>query len=300
MLKSGVDPKLIAASDVLERVDRRLLDPDAAAPLWPTGFALLDEALGGGLRAGTLNLLAGAQGEGKTTFALQMARRSASSGRPGCAASPSGTAGTPPVPGSSPCRGGRCRISRRRPWPAPGRCRPPAGRGRGREDPGIVADAIRAALSEAGIKGKNIVTAVGGRDVIIKKIQIERVKEQQARELMRWDAEQHVPFDMESVELDFQILNPDATGAQMEVLLVAVKRDKVNDYVSVISQTGKSPAIVDIDTNGHGGIEGPERLEGEGDAGDDPVLPRDQRRPCPAIGQHGRNGRDILERLVLV
>jgi replicative DNA helicase len=82
VLKSGVDPKLIAASDVLERVDRRLLDPDAAAPLWPTGFTLLDEALGGGLRAGTLNLLAGAQGEGKTTFALQMARRSASSGRP--------------------------------------------------------------------------------------------------------------------------------------------------------------------------------------------------------------------------
>jgi replicative DNA helicase len=77
-----VDPKLTLASDVLERVDRRLLDPDSAAPLWPTGFPLLDEALGGGLRAGTLNLLAGAQGEGKTTLALQMARRSASTGRP--------------------------------------------------------------------------------------------------------------------------------------------------------------------------------------------------------------------------
>lgn len=77
-----VDPKLTLASDVLERVDRRLLDPDAAAPLWPTGFALLDEALDGGLRAGTLNLLAGAQGEGKTTLVLQMARCSARSGRP--------------------------------------------------------------------------------------------------------------------------------------------------------------------------------------------------------------------------
>lgn len=77
-----VDPKLTLAIDVLERVDRRLLDPESAAPLWPTGFPLLDEELGGGLRAGTLNLLAGAQGEGKTTFALQMARRCASSGRP--------------------------------------------------------------------------------------------------------------------------------------------------------------------------------------------------------------------------
>jgi replicative DNA helicase len=77
-----VDPKLTLASDVLERVDRRLLDPDSAAPLWPTGFPVLDEALDGGLRAGTLNLLAGAQGEGKTTLVLQMARCSARAGRP--------------------------------------------------------------------------------------------------------------------------------------------------------------------------------------------------------------------------
>src|SRR5689334_21866680 len=70
-------------------------------------------------------------------------------------------------------------------------------------DPGIVADAIRSAIIAAGLKskGKGVVTAVGGRDVIIKKIQIDRVKEQQARDIIRWEAEQHVPFDMESVEL---------------------------------------------------------------------------------------------------
>lgn len=77
-----MDPKLTAASDVLERVDRRLLDPESAAALWSTGFPMLDEELGGGLRAGTLNLLAGAQGQGKTTFALQTARSTARSGRP--------------------------------------------------------------------------------------------------------------------------------------------------------------------------------------------------------------------------
>src|SRR5918999_867904 len=77
-------------------------------------------------------------------------------------------------------------------------------------DPSIVAEAIQSALTMAEVKTKKVVTAVGGRDVIIKKIQVERVKEQQARELMRWEAEQHVPFDMESVELDFQILDPDA------------------------------------------------------------------------------------------
>ncbi len=114
-------------------------------------------------------------------------------------------------------------------------------------DPGVVAEAIQAALAAAGVKSKQVVTAVGGRDVIIKKIQIERVKEQQARELMRWEAEQHVPFDMESVELDFQILDPDSEGLEMNVLLVAAKRELVESKVRVLTEAGLDAAIVDVD-----------------------------------------------------
>ena len=114
-------------------------------------------------------------------------------------------------------------------------------------DPGIVAEAIQGALAAAQVKSKQIVTAVGGRDVIIKKIQIERVKEQQARELMRWEAEQHVPFDMESVELDFQILDPDASGPEMSVLLVAAKRELVESKIRILTDAGLDPALVDVD-----------------------------------------------------
>jgi type IV pilus assembly protein PilM len=114
-------------------------------------------------------------------------------------------------------------------------------------DPGVVAEAIQAAMTAAGVTSKHVVCAVGGRDVIIKKIQIERVKEQQARELMRWEAEQHVPFDMESVELDFQILDPDAEGLEMNVLLVAAKRELVDNKVRVLTDAGLQPAIVDVD-----------------------------------------------------
>jgi type IV pilus assembly protein PilM len=114
-------------------------------------------------------------------------------------------------------------------------------------DPGIVADAIQGALADAGVSAKDVVTAVGGRDVIIKKISIERVKEQQARELMRWEAEQHVPFDMESVELDFQILDPDADGVEMNVLLVAAKRELVESKVRVLTDAGLNPAVVDVE-----------------------------------------------------
>ena len=115
-------------------------------------------------------------------------------------------------------------------------------------DPGLVCEAINAALDAAGVKGrKEVVTAVGGRDVIIKKIQIERVKESQARELMRWEAEQHVPFDMESVELDFQILDPDDDGLEMSVLLVAAKRDLVESKTRLLGDAGVTATAMDVD-----------------------------------------------------
>ncbi len=114
-------------------------------------------------------------------------------------------------------------------------------------DPDIVADTIQGLFRSAGVKGKHVVVAVGGRDVIIKKIQVDRMKESEAFEVVRWEAQQHVPFDIEGVELDFQILDPDAQGLQMEVLLVAAKRDLVEDKVQLLSQAGLSPAVVDVD-----------------------------------------------------
>src|SRR5947209_9367700 len=75
----------------------------------------------------------------------------------------------------------------------------------------------------------------------------ERVKEQQARELMRWEAEQHVPFDMESVELDFQILDPAADGLEMSVLLVAAKRDLIEGKLRLLTDAEVAPSCVDVD-----------------------------------------------------
>ena len=114
-------------------------------------------------------------------------------------------------------------------------------------DPGIVADAIQGLFATAGVKQRAVVTAVGGRDVIVKKIQMDRMKESDAREVIRWEAEQHVPFDMANVELDFQILDPDAEGLQMNVLLVAAKRELVESRVSLLAEAGLDPAIIDVD-----------------------------------------------------
>ena len=114
-------------------------------------------------------------------------------------------------------------------------------------DPGIVAEAIRGLFAAAGVKQKSVVTAVGGRDVIVKKIQMDRMKEADAREVIRWEAEQHVPFDMANVELDFQILDPEAEGLQMSVLLVAAKRELVEGRTGLLNEAGLEPAIIDVD-----------------------------------------------------
>jgi type IV pilus assembly protein PilM len=114
-------------------------------------------------------------------------------------------------------------------------------------DYGLVSDTVRGLFQEMGVKGAEVVTAVGGHDVIIKKIEMDRMKESDAREVIRWEAEQHVPFDIKSVELDFQILNPHEEGMQMEVLLVAAKRELVDNKVGLLQDAGINPRVIDID-----------------------------------------------------
>jgi type IV pilus assembly protein PilM len=114
-------------------------------------------------------------------------------------------------------------------------------------DPGLVADTVRGLFDEVGMKKKDVVTAVGGHDVIIKKIEMDRMKETEARQVIRWEAEQHVPFDINSVELDFQVLDPNDSGLQMQVLLVAAKRELVENKVSLIMDAGLTPRVIDVD-----------------------------------------------------
>jgi type IV pilus assembly protein PilM len=115
-------------------------------------------------------------------------------------------------------------------------------------DSSLVVDAIHRLNDQTKVKTTSYATSLSGHSVIIKKIQLPAMPAEELAESIQWEAEQYIPFDINDVRLDYVVLTDGEPGREnMEVLLVAVKRDKVNDYVSVISQTGKTPAIVDVD-----------------------------------------------------
>ncbi|MDQ6927029.1 MAG: pilus assembly protein PilM, partial [Candidatus Eremiobacteraeota bacterium] len=114
-------------------------------------------------------------------------------------------------------------------------------------DPALVIDAVRATIAATGTANASIAVAVGGRDVIVKRIRAPRARGAEARALLRWEAEQHVPFDMSSVALDFHVLDPDGDEAEMGVLIAAAKRELVDARIALLAEAGVVPAIVDVD-----------------------------------------------------
>jgi type IV pilus assembly protein PilM len=118
-------------------------------------------------------------------------------------------------------------------------------------DAGAVADAIRRIFdTNKAFKSKDVCASLSGNAVIVKKITLPVMTESELAESIYWEAEQYIPFDIQDVNLDYQVLDP-GTGPEsrgsMDVLLVAAKKEKIGDYTSVIAQAGRTPVIVDVD-----------------------------------------------------
>ena len=113
----------------------------------------------------------------------------------------------------------------------------------------LVTDAISNLLESRGIKSKNVVAAVSGRAVIVKRIMMNKLSPEDAQQAVYWEAEQHVPYDINDVSLDFEILGPAPNDPkQMQVLLVAAKKDMVLSFSDLIREAGLQPLIVDVDS----------------------------------------------------
>ncbi len=113
-------------------------------------------------------------------------------------------------------------------------------------DQGSVSSAITKIFNESGIKTKNVATSVSGHSVIVKKITIPTMDDSELAGSITTEAAQHIPFDIADVNVDYQILSEDE-GPQMDVLLVAVKKDKIVNYTNSLALAGKAASIVDID-----------------------------------------------------
>ena len=113
-----------------------------------------------------------------------------------------------------------------------------------------VAEAIRRLFENKAFKSKDVAASLSGNAVIVKKITLPMMTESELAESIYWEAEQYIPYDIQDVNLDYQILDA-GTGADskgtMEVLLVAAKKEKIADYTGVISQAGRTPVVVDVD-----------------------------------------------------
>src|SRR5438552_7714673 len=113
----------------------------------------------------------------------------------------------------------------------------------------MVVDAVANLFESRAIKSRNVVAAVSGRAVIVKKITMNRLSAEDAQQAVYWEAEQHVPYDINDVSLDFEILGPAPNDPkQMQVLLVAAKKDMVLSFSDLIREAGLQPLIVDVDS----------------------------------------------------
>ena len=111
---------------------------------------------------------------------------------------------------------------------------------------GAIVDTIREAMDAGRFKTKDVAVAVSGHSVIVKKVSLPAMTREELEDQIEWEAEQYIPFDVNEVHLDFQILETSEGEGQMDVLLVAAKKDLVDDYVQVIIEAGLNPAAIDV------------------------------------------------------
>ncbi|MHA1737558.1 MAG: type IV pilus assembly protein PilM [Candidatus Heimdallarchaeota archaeon] len=111
-----------------------------------------------------------------------------------------------------------------------------------------IVNSIKQLISNLKIKTKNTVVSISGHPVIIKKISMPLTSDEELEESIRFEAEQYIPFDLEEVNIDYQILNIDEEKSdQMNVILVAAKKVMIDDYTKLLSDAGLKAMILDVD-----------------------------------------------------
>ena len=114
-------------------------------------------------------------------------------------------------------------------------------------DSGAVVETLQKVFHDAKIRQKECALSVSGQSVIIRKITVPMMTEAELEEQIQWEAEQHIPFDIKDVHVDYQVLRRRAEASQMDLLLVAAKRDQIEEYAQLARNAKLKPMVCDID-----------------------------------------------------
>lgn len=116
-------------------------------------------------------------------------------------------------------------------------------------DSSSIVETVKSLLASLNVKAKEAVCSISGNSVIIRKISLPVMPVEELEDQIHWEAEQYIPFDINDVNVDFEILSPDEQDpSKMNVLLVASKKDIINDYLAVFAEAGLKLVVVDVDS----------------------------------------------------
>jgi type IV pilus assembly protein PilM len=116
-------------------------------------------------------------------------------------------------------------------------------------DSSSIVETVKNLLASLEVKAKDAACSISGNAVIIRKISLPVMPAEELEDQIHWEAEQYIPFDINDVNVDFQILSPDDQDlSKMNVLLVASKKDIINDYQAVFAEAGLKLVVVDVDS----------------------------------------------------
>src|SRR5437762_1112918 len=112
---------------------------------------------------------------------------------------------------------------------------------------GAVVEALGKVFRDANVKQRDVALGVSGQSVIIRKISVPLMTPAELEEQIQWEAEQHIPFDIKDVQIDYEVLRKRPEAGQMDLLLVAAKKDEIQDYAQLARDAKLRPQCVDID-----------------------------------------------------
>jgi type IV pilus assembly protein PilM len=113
--------------------------------------------------------------------------------------------------------------------------------------PDAVADTLSVLMDDLRIKTKNVAISISGHSVIIKKVSMPNMSHNELKESIPWELEQYIPQSIQDVSYDYQVIPGETPDGNIDVLIVAAKKDVTNSYISIVNEVGLNPVIVDVD-----------------------------------------------------